>query len=48
MRHGGATLLVRPSGDNILLRPDGYIAQITPDRPATYAGLDVVQIDAAD
>jgi hypothetical protein len=48
MRHGGATLLVRPSGDNILLRPDGYIAQITPDRPATYAGLDVLQIEAAD
>lgn len=48
MRHGGATLLVRPSGDNVLVRPDGYIAQITPDRPATYAGLDVVQIDTAD
>jgi 2-polyprenyl-6-methoxyphenol hydroxylase-like FAD-dependent oxidoreductase len=45
MRHGGATLLVRRSGGHALVRPDGYVAEITPDRIESYMGLEVHQVE---
>jgi 2-polyprenyl-6-methoxyphenol hydroxylase-like FAD-dependent oxidoreductase len=47
MRHGGATLLKRSAGPNVLIRPDGYIAEFTDKPISDYFGLEVIEIKAA-
>ena len=47
MRHGGATLLKRSAGPNVLIRPDGYIAEFTDKSVSDYFGLEVIEIRAA-
>ena len=47
MRHGGATLLKRSTGPNVLFRPDGYIAEFTDKPISDYFGVEVIEIKAA-
>ena len=47
MRHGGATLLKRSARPNVLIRPDGYIAEFTDKSVADFFGLEVIEIKAA-
>jgi hypothetical protein len=47
MRHGGATLLKRSTGPNVLIRPDGYIAEFTDKPVSDYFGLEVIEIKSA-
>jgi 2-polyprenyl-6-methoxyphenol hydroxylase-like FAD-dependent oxidoreductase len=47
LRRGHATELVTPEGPRILIRPDGYIAYIGPERFAEYAGEPVCEIHGA-
>lgn len=44
MRHGGATRIMRATGDHILIRPDGYIAEFGGAETATYFGHDVHEV----
>jgi len=46
MRHGGATQIMRADGDHILVRPDGYIAELGRSEIASYHGHDVVHVPA--
>lgn len=45
MRHGGATQIMRSNRKHILVRPDGYIAEITAKEMPTYYGYDVVHVE---
>ncbi len=47
MRHGGATQVMRPKRDHILVRPDGYVAEIVDKEITNYFGYGVVQVEAA-
>lgn len=47
MRHGGATQIMRSDRNHILVRPDGYIAEITSKEVPLYHGHEVVQVEAA-
>lgn len=44
MRHGGATQILQHDGRHILVRPDGYVAQIGDAVRADYFGMPVVAI----
>lgn len=44
MRHGGATLIMRATGDHVLIRPDGYIAEFCGSEAATYFGHEVLHV----
>lgn len=46
MRHAGATQIMRPNGNHILVRPDGYIAEVGRTEHSSYYGLEVVQVVA--
>lgn len=47
MRHGGATQIMRRDRKHVLVRPDGYIAEITSKQTSDYYGHDVVRVEAA-
>jgi 2-polyprenyl-6-methoxyphenol hydroxylase-like FAD-dependent oxidoreductase len=47
MRGPHATEIVGPHGHNILVRPDGYIAHIGPERFNEYAGMQTRQVITA-
>ncbi|MEJ5127385.1 FAD-dependent monooxygenase [Comamonas sp. MYb21] len=47
MRHGGATQLMRPDLNHVLIRPDGYVAEVTAKSVRSYHGHEVVQVEAA-
>lgn len=47
MRHGHATQVMRPDRNHLLVRPDGYVAEITSAEVPTYHGHDVVPVEAA-
>ena len=44
LRGPHATEIVAPKGPNILVRPDGYIAHIGPERFDQYAGQPTRQV----
>lgn len=44
MRHGGATQVISGKGDNILIRPDAYIAEVGGPEVGSYYGHDVLHI----
>jgi len=46
MRHGGATQIMSADGDHVLVRPDGYIAEVGRVEVASYHGHDVVHVPA--
>ncbi|WP_170211092.1 FAD-dependent monooxygenase [Neokomagataea tanensis] len=45
MQHGGATQIMRPNRDHILIRPDGYIAEFVSREVNLYYGHNVVKVD---
>jgi 2-polyprenyl-6-methoxyphenol hydroxylase-like FAD-dependent oxidoreductase len=45
LRHTGATQLMRRDGNHVLVRPDGYVAQITDARAMDYAGEAVRHVE---
>ncbi len=47
MRHGGATQVMRANRQHVLVRPDGYVAEITAREVAAYHGHAVVRVEAA-
>lgn len=47
MRHGNATQIMRADRNHLLVRPDGYIAEITTATVSSYHGHDVVPVEAA-
>jgi len=47
MRQGNAAQVMAPDGRQILVRPDGYIAEITDRIVTSYHGFDVVQVVAS-
>jgi hypothetical protein len=47
MRHGGATQIMRANRKHILVRPDGYVAEITSAEVSWYHGHEVVPVEAA-
>ena len=47
LRHGGATQIMHPDRRHILVRPDGYVAEITGRTVDDYHGHPVVQVEAA-
>ncbi|MFZ5668044.1 MAG: FAD-dependent monooxygenase [Pseudomonadota bacterium] len=46
LRHGGATQVMRANRRHILIRPDGYVADVTDRAVASYFGHTVVQVEA--
>ena len=48
MRHGGATQIIGAEGGPVLVRPDGYIAELGGAEVASYHGHEVVHVLAAD
>jgi hypothetical protein len=47
LRGPHATEIITPHGHNILVRPDGYIAHIGPERFNEYAGMQTRQVITA-
>lgn len=47
LRHGGAIQIMQANRKHILVRPDGYIAEITATEVPTYYGHEVVHVEIA-